>query len=107
MFVYELSGCGFESSCSHKFSQQQNTKKTPSIYCLSVILIDFVFRTGKNYYPQVFLEEYKYVVREKKIPEYVTDEIEISLNSDKEDSDEETLNEGKSEKHFLQFFFHI
>ena len=70
-------------------------------------MIDFVFRTGKNYYPQVFLEEYKYVVREKKIPEYVTDEIEISLNSDREDSDEETLNEGKSEKHFLQFFFHI
>ena len=79
----------------------------PSIYCLSVILIDFVFRTGKNYYPQVFLEEYKYVVREKKIPEYVTDEIGISLNSDREDSDEETLNEGKSEKHFLQIFFHI
>ena len=34
--------------------------------CLSVILIDSVFRTGKNLYPQVFLEERKYVVKEKK-----------------------------------------
>ena len=25
--------------------------------CLSAILIDYVSRTGKNYYPQVFLED--------------------------------------------------
>ena len=33
---------------------------------LSVILIDPVFRTGKNYYPQVILEECKYGVKEKR-----------------------------------------
>ena len=33
--------------------------------CLSVTLIDSVFRTGKNYYPQVFLQECKYFVKEK------------------------------------------
>ena len=27
--------------------------------CLSVILINSVFKAGKNYYPQVFLEESK------------------------------------------------
>ena len=31
--------------------------------CLSVILIDSVFGAGKNYYPQVFLKECKYVVK--------------------------------------------
>ena len=35
---------------------------------LSVILNDSVFITGKNYYPQVFLEECKYIVKEKEIP---------------------------------------
>ena len=30
------------------------------------------------------------------MPECITDEIEISLNSDREDSDEETLNEERS-----------
>ena len=34
--------------------------------CLSVILINSVFRTGENYYPQVFLEERKYLFKEKK-----------------------------------------
>ena len=52
--------------------------------CLSLILIDFVFRTDKNYYPQVFLEEYKYVVKENKIPKYIIDNIKIYSDSDKE-----------------------
>ena len=34
--------------------------------CLSVILIDLVYRRDKNYYPPVFLEECEYIVKEKK-----------------------------------------
>ena len=44
-------------------------------------MIDSVFRTGKKYYPQVFLEEY--VVKEKKIPKYIIVDIEVSLDSEK------------------------
>ena len=51
-------------------------------YFLSVILIDFVFRTGKNYYPQVFLEECKYVIKEKKIHNYFIDDVAIYSDSD-------------------------
>ena len=40
--------------------------KGSQFICLSVILIDSVFRTGKNYYRQVFLEECNYVAKEKK-----------------------------------------
>ena len=61
-------------------------------------MIDSVFRTDKNYYPQVFLKERKYVVREKKMPEYITDDIEISSNSDREDSDEEISNKENSDE---------
>ena len=64
--------------------------------CLSVILIDSVFRTVKNCYPQVFLEECKYVVKEKKMPKYFTDKEEISRdeeNSDEENSSKETSGE--------------
>ena len=50
-------------------------KEGSQCICLSVVLIDSVYRTGKNYYPQVFLEECIYVVKEKKMPEYVTDNI--------------------------------
>ena len=61
-------------------------------------MIDSVFRTGKNYYPQVFLEEYKNVAKEKKIPKYITDDIEISSYSDRECSVEETSDEKNSDK---------
>ena len=59
-------------------------------------MIDSVFRTGNNYYPILFLEEYKYVVKENKIPKYVINDIEISSNSDREDSDEKNSDEENS-----------
>ena len=55
------------------------------------LTIDSVFGTGKNYYPQVLLEEFKSVIKEKKIPKYITDDIEISSDSNEENSDEEIL----------------
>ena len=39
-----------------KFRNNRIPKKGPQCNCLLVILIDSVFKTGKNYYPQVFLE---------------------------------------------------
>ena len=67
--------------------------------CLTNNLIDSVFRTGKNYYPQVFSEKCKYVVKEKKMPEYITDDIKISSgDSDREDSDEENSDDGNSDE---------
>ena len=75
-------------------------KEGSQFICLSVILINSVFRSGENYYPQVFLEEYKYVVEEKKpekkMSEFITDNIEISSDSDREDSDKEISSEENS-----------
>ena len=48
------------------------------------------FRPGKNYYPQVILEECKYFTKEKKISKYINN-TEISFNSDKGNSDAEIL----------------
>ena len=52
-----------------KSTQISMTIKVPKegsqYICLPVILIDSVFRTGKSYYPQVFLEGWKYVVKGK------------------------------------------
>ena len=60
------------------------------MYYLTVILIDSVYRKDENYYPQVFLEECKYVVKERKMSVFITDKIEIFYDDfDKEDYDEE------------------
>ena len=47
--------------------------------CLSVTLIDSIFKIGKTFYQKVFLEEYKCIVKEKKdldiSPNYSDEEI--------------------------------
>ena len=47
-------------------------KEGSQCICLLIILIDSVCKTGKNYHSQLFLEEYRYVVKEKKMLEYIT-----------------------------------
>ena len=58
---------------------------------LSVILI-------LKYYPEVFLEECKNVVKEKKNPKNIVDDIEFFSDSDRENSDEENSNEENSDE---------
>ena len=74
------------------FHNNKIPKEGSQCICLSVILIDSAFRTG-NYYPQVFLEECKYVVKEKKMSKYIIKyiiyDIETSSDSDEENFDEE------------------
>ena len=47
----------------NQFMAIRYQKKVLNIF---VYLINFVFRMGKNYYPQVFLEECKYIYKKKK-----------------------------------------
>ena len=57
-------------------------------HCLSAVLIDSVFKVGKNYYPQVFLEELKYIFREKEVNRHIDRDIDISYD-DSDESDKE------------------
>ena len=45
---------------------------------------DAVVKVGKKYYPQVFLEECKYVKRKNKMFNYINDDMEIN-SSDEDD----------------------
>ena len=71
------------------FHNNEIPKEGSEFNCVSVIFIDSGFWIGKNYYPQVFLEECKYVVEDKKIPKCITDDIDISSESNEETSHEE------------------
>ena len=46
--------------------------------CLLAIVIDSVFKSGKNYHPQTFLEEFKYKIKEKEIKSFNEDDLESS-----------------------------
>ena len=56
---------------STHFYDNEVPKEGSQYICLLLILIDSVFRTGKNYYLQVFLGECKYVAKEKKMRKYI------------------------------------
>ena len=62
-------------------------------------MLDPVFRTSANYYcPRVFLEECKCGLKEKKIVNYIIDDIEISSDSDREKSDQENSDREYSDR---------
>ena len=63
----------YNAKINTNFHNNKITKRKLSIYSS----IDYVFITGKNYYPQLFLKECKYVVKEKKISKDITDNIDI------------------------------
>ena len=65
----------FNGKINKNFQNNKITKEISQCICFSVILINSVFRAGKNHYPKVFLEECKHVGKEKKMPEYITEDI--------------------------------
>ena len=83
----------YNGKISTNFYNNRIPREDSQFICLSVILIDPVFRTGKNYYPDAFLEECKCVVKEKEIPKYIIGDTEIYSDSDRDNSDEENSNE--------------
>ena len=59
----------YEDKISTDFHGKKNTQNGSNYFCVTVILIDFVYNVHKDYYPQVYLEECKYikVLKRKKI----------------------------------------
>ena len=49
------------------FQGKETPKGDSSYKCLSLIMLDSVVKVGKKYYPQVLLEECKYVKRKNKM----------------------------------------
>ena len=68
-------------------------EKIPCKY-LSIITLDFVIESNEKYYPQTFLEECEYVQEKIKFENYISKELDIDSNDEKEsnfdnDSDDE------------------
>ena len=55
--------------------------------CLSIIMIDWVFKENKKYYPQTILEECKYVWEKIRTENYIDEDLEKS-ESDSDSNDE-------------------
>ena len=88
---------------TQNFANIKYQKKVLNLFFLSVILMASAFTRGKNYYTQVILEERKYVVKQKRMTKYITDDIDISSGSDRKDSEEGDSDEKNSvEENFAE-----
>ena len=76
--------------------QDKRVPKGFSYRCFSLIMLDFVIKTGKKYYPQTHLEECKYKITKKKMENLITDDFDLSSDSDSK-SDNESGSESDSE----------
>ena len=83
----------YEDRVNTNFQSKTVPKENASYKCLSLIMLDFVIRLNKKYYPQTLLEECKYVIRKNKLENCIND---LDLSSSDE-SDNESDNESDSE----------
>ena len=74
------------------FQGKEVPKEDASYKCFSLIVLDFVIRVSKNYYPQTLLDECKYVIRKNKMENLINDDLDLSS------SDNETDNEYDSDE---------
>ena len=86
----------YNGKINTSFYNNKIAKEGSQCICFSVILIDSVFRTGSNYCPQLFSEEFKHVLKGKKTDKCIIGDIEISSDSDRENSDEENFDKENS-----------
>ena len=56
----------WEGKINTNFHDNKIQRKRSQCTCLSVILIHTVFKMVKNFYPQVYLKECKYILKEKR-----------------------------------------
>ena len=57
----------YNGKINTNFHNSKVLKEGSQYICLSVILIDSVYRKDKKYYRRVFLQEFKYAIQEKKM----------------------------------------
>ena len=58
-------------------------KEKSQCKCLSIIILDSVIKANK-YYPQIFLEECKYLQEKIKIENYIEDDLKLDSGSNEE-----------------------
>ena len=76
---------------TRNFHNKKMPKKT-LCKCLSIIMLDSVIKANKKYYPQILLEECKFIQEKIKIENHTDDDLEKSeLDSGSNDATESDI----------------
>ena len=60
------------------FHDKKTPKGTVPCKCISILMIDSVIKANKKYYPQILLEECKYIQEKIKTENYINEDLEKS-----------------------------
>ena len=82
----------YRDSITTNFYNKKGSKKIPEQKiphkCLSIIILDSILYAYEKYYPQIFLEEYKYVQEKTKNNNFIDEELKSESDRDSDsDSD--------------------
>ena len=64
------------------FHNKKMPKEKVPCKCLSIIVLDSVIESDEKYYPQIFLEECKYVQEKIKFKNYIDEELDNDSNNE-------------------------
>ena len=84
----------YEDRVNTNFQGKKVPKESASYKCLLLIMLDFVIRANKKYYPKKLLEECKYVIRKNKMENLINDDLDLSSSNE---SDNESDNKSDNE----------
>ena len=76
----------YRNKINTNFQGKKIPKENTSYKRLSVIMLDFVIRANKKYYPQTLLEEYKYEIKKNIVENLINDDLDPS-SSDESDNE--------------------
>ena len=64
------------------FHNKKMPKEKVPCKCLSIIMLESVIESDEKYYPQTYLEEYKYVQEKIKVENYIDEELDSDSDND-------------------------
>ena len=77
----------YAKSIITNFYDKKMPKEKAPCKCLSIIRIDSVIKANKKYYPQILLEECKYIQEKIKTENYIDEDLENSDSNNETESD--------------------
>ena len=68
----------FNSMINTLFTRDEIPKERIHYVCISAICIDSILRVDKKNYPQVYLEQCKYKIKNRELMNFIDDEVDLS-----------------------------
>ena len=85
----------FAKNTITNFHNKKMPKEKIPCKCLSIIMIDSVIKANKKYYPQILLEECKYIQEKIKTENYIDEDLENSESDGKFNDEIKSDNDNK------------